>query len=468
MTSLSVTKPFLFAQLCKELTEITASNATIFNLYRDISGVREPWLLSISEFMVAFYPHQGNFSLNCDATGVTDTLWHYLNNWDYEPGGAGSTTSGLFDVSFNLVSAVQGQWARDLKAPIECWTACSLLHITRELLKANYICNLKCNVCCTMSSFELAEALNSLSNADSNILNQYGSRNASQPILLDDRLSLSVLFTNSNILCHPVDLRLHFQMIIRDTWKSERTAPFTHPSSGHWVSLDASTTLTTNPAVVTEIRINKDSLCSGINYREFQTNDYLNGRTMVIAGESDVCPHIEFSPTITTLFNSGEYNIGVALPNSAGEYSLWNGIAWVLDCTDTDINSIVFFNTDSGGIDRSAEILSVTPGQMLTIERQSNGYPNNYCLLEVTSTGTGAGTESFIAGTWQGGVGTLSGAINVYLTSNTSGIRATYTITDQDSTSLANIVAFKVNHISTSPIAAMWSTISRNSSISIK
>ena len=123
--------------------------------------------------MVAFYPHQGNFSLNCDATGVTDTLWHYLNNWDYEPGGTGSTTSGIFDVSFNLVSAVQGQWARDLKVPIECWTACSLLHITRELLKANYLCNLKCNVCCTMSSFELAEALNSLSNADSNGLNQY-------------------------------------------------------------------------------------------------------------------------------------------------------------------------------------------------------------------------------------------------------------------------------------------------------
>ena len=71
MTSLPVTKSFLFAQLCKELTEIATSNATIFNLYRDISGVREPWLLSISEFMVAFYPRQGNFSLNCDATGVT-------------------------------------------------------------------------------------------------------------------------------------------------------------------------------------------------------------------------------------------------------------------------------------------------------------------------------------------------------------------------------------------------------------
>ena len=222
MASPPVTRPFLFAQLCQELTTVEVSTATIFNLYRDISGaIRRPYNLPSGDFMQTFYPRQGNFAFNCDISSqVIDedgTRWHYLNNWDYEPGGVGigpgvGTSTGLFDVSFNVVGTVQGQWAEDLNVPVECWTACSLLHITEELLKANYICNLKCNVCCSLCSFELAEALNSLSNADSNTLNQYETRTAREPVVTGDRLVLSILFTNANTGVNPVDIRLHFEI----------------------------------------------------------------------------------------------------------------------------------------------------------------------------------------------------------------------------------------------------------------
>ena len=217
MASSPVTTPFLFAQLCKELTPLEVSEATIFNLYRDISGgVRSPWLLSINDFVLTFYPRQGNFALNCDISSVeVDSVrWQYLSNWDYEPGGNSptGTTGGLFDVSFNLVGAVEGQWASDLNVPVDCWSACSLLRITQELLKANYVCNLKCNVCCSLCSFELAEALNSISNAHNKNppVGQYETRDAHRPVVEGDRLVLSVLFTNPNTGVNPVDLRLHF------------------------------------------------------------------------------------------------------------------------------------------------------------------------------------------------------------------------------------------------------------------
>ena len=90
------------------------------------------------------------------------STWQYLSNWVYAPGqGAGfdDGDGGVFDTSFNLVGFALGQWADDLNVPSDCWTPCSVLRITEELLKANYICNLKCDVCCSfVFSFELAQA----------------------------------------------------------------------------------------------------------------------------------------------------------------------------------------------------------------------------------------------------------------------------------------------------------------------
>jgi len=346
----AVCVPFVFAQLCKELTAVEVEKATIVNLYRDISGgagstpgegvAKIAWPITGDDFVRSFYPRQGNFALSCEAvqTGdcvrtidlsfnspdfschdineawdqqltfyqgkgdwspaniiaegviiavscssmaappappapptrgvvtfqmkncnrpfvpetdsytqiytlgedlnvgfradppvgdiISDTItsavdlsllstWHYLSNWVYAPGqGAGfdDGEGGVFDTSFNLVGFALGQWADDLNVPSDCWTPCSVLRITEELLKANYIYNMKCDVCCSLCAFELAQALNSLSNAWSGA-SQYQGRTADQPVKKGDRLQLSLVFTNPNTGTNPVDLRLNFEIV---------------------------------------------------------------------------------------------------------------------------------------------------------------------------------------------------------------------------------------------------------------
>ena len=219
----AVCVPFVFAQLCKELTAVEVEKATIVNLYRDIGrstslpkrpDVKYPWSMSGNDFVKFFYPRSGNFALTCDASS-NNTFWQYLSNWVYAPGqGAGfdDGISGAFDTSFNAVGFITGQWGDDLNVPADCWTPCSLLRITEELLKANYICNLKCDVCCSLCAYELAQALNSLSNAY-NKSSQYQGRTADQPVKKGDRLQLSLLFTNPNTGTNPVDLRMNFEII---------------------------------------------------------------------------------------------------------------------------------------------------------------------------------------------------------------------------------------------------------------
>ena len=218
----AVCVPFVFAQLCKELTAPEIEKATIVNLYKDIGkskslpkvpDVKYPWDMSGDDFVKFFYPRSGNFALTCDASS-NNTAWQYLSNWVYAPGqGAGFDDGllGAFDVSFNVVGFTLGQWADDLNVPSDCWTPCSVLRITEELLKANYICNLKCDVCCSLCSFELAQALNSLSNSTTT-WDQYQGRTAQAPVVTGDRLQLSILFTNPNTGTNPVDLRMNFQI----------------------------------------------------------------------------------------------------------------------------------------------------------------------------------------------------------------------------------------------------------------
>ena len=229
----AVCVPFVFAQLCQELTAVEVEKATIVNLYMDISGMasvgsgastaadggsKKPWSMSGDDFLRFFYPRQGNFALTCDASSV-NVAWQYLSNWVYAPGQGGGFDDGdggVFDVSFNVVGFVEGQWGDDLNVPADCWSPCSLLRITEELLKANYICNLKCDVCCSLCSYELAQALNSLSNAY-NTSSQYQGRDAQRPVTQGDRLQLSILFTNPNTGTNPVDLRMNFQISSRIT-----------------------------------------------------------------------------------------------------------------------------------------------------------------------------------------------------------------------------------------------------------
>lgn len=231
-----VSSPFIFAQLCKELTTVEVSTAHIFDLYRDAS--HNPFTIDVSGFITTFYGHQGNFQLDCDASGHPH-VWEWLHNWFYSPEG-NIMLADLMDASFNLVGTVEGIWGEDLNSPPSCWTVCSHLRITEELLKANHICTLKCNVCCSLCAFELAEALNSIGNSDldnrySSSMSPYEPRTATRPVMCGDRLVLSILFTNANTGVNPVDLHLHFQV----------TDQFYTDSNGIWNGVCAD-----DPAIV--------------------------------------------------------------------------------------------------------------------------------------------------------------------------------------------------------------------------
>ena len=122
-------------------------------------------------------------------------------------------SGALADVSLNVVQLVMNQWAEDINVAVDCWTVCSRLQITDELLLANNLCNLRCNVCCAYCAGELAQALNATSNDNTGAGTGSGiggSRTPAAPVVVGDRLVLSVLFTNANTKVSPVELRLHF------------------------------------------------------------------------------------------------------------------------------------------------------------------------------------------------------------------------------------------------------------------
>ena len=207
-----VSIPFTFAQLCKELSTVEVSTATQFDIWQDCSS-RTDWPMPSGDFYSTFYNLNGAFAMDC--SGSAD--WEFLNNWC----GGGSCTSGAqsiagtpwTDVSLNVVQLVMNQWAEDINVAIDCWTVCSRLQITDELLLANNLCNLRCNVCCAYCAGELAQALNAVSNDNTGAgtgAGIGGSRTPAAPVVVGDRLVLSILFTNANTKVNPVELRLHF------------------------------------------------------------------------------------------------------------------------------------------------------------------------------------------------------------------------------------------------------------------
>ena len=310
--SSAVTIPFTFAQLCKELSKVEVSAATQFDLYKDCSG-RIPWSIPITDFIAIFFNLNGAFAMDC--SGSAD--WEYLNNWC----GGGSCTGGaqavgpFADVSLNVVQLVMNQWAEDINVGVDCWTICSKMQITEELLDANNLCNLRCNVCCALCAGELAQALNAAANdkvgagTGSGI---GGPRTPSIPVRALDRLVLSVLFTNSNIKVNPVELRLHFQTIMGDTWRRVNTFP--DPKQGDWAPIRGGI-INSSPSQVTTIRINQEALCSGMIYKEFEINDYFKDKILTIRGQGKSCPNNVFSQTATyriltdtfTIFGPGGY-----------------------------------------------------------------------------------------------------------------------------------------------------------------
>jgi hypothetical protein len=183
----------VFAQLCKKLTEVKVNDAKVFEL-SDVNG--NPYLLTTEEFINMFYKHNGVFSLtdcNSDVLTLTqqdseDQVW-YVNG------------EGL-----KLNNLVIQQWEDDIGVESSCWAPCSLLCIMNELLHANNLCNLKCNVCCSVTLEELIALLNSRDQGGADERDELGG-----PIT-GDRVSLSVLFMNDNTDVKPVELRLNMRI----------------------------------------------------------------------------------------------------------------------------------------------------------------------------------------------------------------------------------------------------------------
>ena len=218
----------IFAQLCKELTTIEdATKHHVYELYYDISNVAtypfhewgEHWDISANDFLNTFFgcPRggYGAFRLS-DCSGA----WMYLDNWkvlDYPFVTPGNAVKGV-DLSFNscsLLTLIPNQWAIDISNTSTCcWTACSLMGIQKELLEANALCNWDCDVCCSMTTGELAKILNHQDPS--------GNRTATSPIRSTgsishttddgDRLVLAILFTNDHPQADPIELRLNFKI----------------------------------------------------------------------------------------------------------------------------------------------------------------------------------------------------------------------------------------------------------------
>jgi len=218
------TDTFVFAQLCTETSSADVEKSTVINLYDNSSNVA-PLDIDGSEFMEIFYPNGRDFEINCDGpTTSYKTMdggdFMRLDSWvraaDAARGVDGHELPSPTDSSghqFELVPEVLEQWSRDLGVDKDCWTPCSVLNITKELLRANYICNCSVNVCCSVSALELAQALNARSNEGSTLAGaQYDGRSADKPVIKDDKLALSLLFTNPNTGVKPIDLRLNFNI----------------------------------------------------------------------------------------------------------------------------------------------------------------------------------------------------------------------------------------------------------------
>ena len=204
----------IFAQLCQELTEIKdAEDHHVFELYQSVeTAATYPfaqsgtlWPISIADFIANFYPDGGGqFKIQDCSYNIM-----LLNNWkilDYPFVNPGVAT----DISYNaaeLLTLIPQQWVLDLShnSPC-CWTACSYMAILKELLPARNLCNWDCDVCCAMSSWELASVLN---HEHSTTLPGF-ERTPEIPVVLGDELVLSVLFTNPNTRTKPIELHLNF------------------------------------------------------------------------------------------------------------------------------------------------------------------------------------------------------------------------------------------------------------------
>ena len=190
----------IFAQFCQTLeTIVDCSNATIFHLYHDVSHAVFPWKLTTNEFLELFY-NQGIFHIRdcCDNVMQTD-------NWTWARIASGSGALGNGGKA-NIPQRVLEQWYIDASNNTGGnfhWETCSELVITAQLLQARNLCNLACNICCSLTLNEIVGILNA---------QDHQHRTPTSPFITGDDIILSLVFTNSSLLTNPVVFFFHFEV----------------------------------------------------------------------------------------------------------------------------------------------------------------------------------------------------------------------------------------------------------------
>lgn len=173
----------VFAQVHKSTEAVEASDAHVYELYQSSNEVS----VTIADFEAAFYNNTGSFRIECQ--NIEDSgIPFKLNDWQTLGGDA-----------VEVANVVLADWENDLGVETACWSTCSLMNVREQLLSADDLCKLKCNVSCCLSKEELIAALNQANEGRSGETLQAG-----------DLVTLSVLLSNGNPSAKPVEFRLNF------------------------------------------------------------------------------------------------------------------------------------------------------------------------------------------------------------------------------------------------------------------
>lgn len=173
----------VFAQVHKSTEAVEASDAHVYELYQSSNEVE----VTISDFEAAFYNNTGSFRIECqniEDSGIPFklSLWQTLGD----------------ESNVEVANVVLADWENDLGVETACWSTCSLMNVREQLLSADDLCKLKCNVSCCLSKEELIAALNQ-ANGTSN-----------ENFVGGELVTLSVLLSNGNPSAKPVEFRLNF------------------------------------------------------------------------------------------------------------------------------------------------------------------------------------------------------------------------------------------------------------------
>ena len=175
----------VFAQVHKSTEAVEASDAHVYELYKTAAEVE----VSVANFEAAFYNDTGSFRIECQNINGSGIPFK-LSEWETLSGDA-----------VDVANVVLSDWENDLGVETACWSTCSLMNVREQLLSADDLCKLKCNVSCCLSQEELYAALD-----------QANGTSGKSALATGDLLTLSVLISNGNPSAKPVEFRLNFKL----------------------------------------------------------------------------------------------------------------------------------------------------------------------------------------------------------------------------------------------------------------